>query len=209
MTTFAVLKARIATELERDDLTDPIANAVLDAVKEYERERFWFNESRDLTFSTVAGQRAYTTAAGAWIPRVITVDDLFLTVSTQNRPLRKEDPAALELLNDASSPNGEPYAWAWLNDSIILYPTPDDAYTVRAVAHWRLADLSADGDSNAWTTYAEPLIRYRATQLIHQTVSRDAEGAALLEPLIAKALADLRAETSRRKTTGRIRPTSF
>lgn len=211
MTTYATLKNRVADELLRDDLLSggQVANAVLDAIKEYERERFWFNESRALTFSTVASQREYTTADATWIPDVITIDAMFVTVSGQVRPLCKADPARMESLNDSSSPEGQPRDWAYLGGSIILYPTPDAVYTVRAVAHYRLTALSADGDSNAWTTDAASLIRRRAKQLLHQEVLFDYESAGAQNPLIEQALYDLRAETSRRKTLGRIQPTSF
>ena len=58
MTTFATLKARIADDLRRSDLDDQIGNAVLDAVKRWEGERFWFNEKR-YRFFTVDGTETY------------------------------------------------------------------------------------------------------------------------------------------------------
>jgi len=209
MPTLAVLKSRIASEMERSDLTGAIANAISDAIEEYGKERFWFNESRNLTFSTVALQREYGAADASWIPNLVTVDALFVTIGGQVRDLGKENPAILELFNDSSTPSGQPYAWAVLDSNIILYPTPDQAYTVRAVAHYRLDALTDDTQSNAWTTEAERLIRRRAKQLLQMEVILDAEGAQMTEPLIGEALDSLRAETSRRAVLGRMRPSQF
>lgn len=208
MPTLATMKARIATELERDDLSAEIADAINDAIAEHERRRFWFNQSRALTFDTVAAQRAYGLADASWIPNVIEIDRMFVTISGQNRPLLKVAPGDLEELNDTTATSGEPSCWGYIGTEIILYPTPADAYTVRAVAHYRLAAL-ADGDSNAWTTEAEALIRRQARQFIRSEIEQDHDGAAAIQPLIDRALGGLLAETSRRAATGRIRPTSF
>ena len=48
----AAMKARIADEFARDDLTEQIALAIVDAIKFYKDQRFEFNESRDITFAT-------------------------------------------------------------------------------------------------------------------------------------------------------------
>lgn len=209
MPDLGTMKARIASELERSDLAAPIAAAIGDAIAEYERERFWFTESRDLTVTTVAGQRSYTAADAAWIATAITIDGLFATVGGQVRRLDQADPAELEARNDASAPQGQPMSWARLGTAIILHPVPDQAYAIRAVAHHRLAALAADSDSNGWTDEAEALVRRRAKQLLHQEVTLDGEAALALAPLVERALADLRAETSRRKASGRLVPTTF
>jgi hypothetical protein len=208
MATLATMKSRIADELARTDLTSQIADAINDAIAEHERERFWFNESRDKTLSTVAAQRIYTTADATWIPDIIEIDDLFVTVSGVNYRLRKEDPSDLELLSDSPT-SGRPYAWAYLNKSIQLYPKPDQVYTVRAVAHVRLAALASDSDTNAWTTEAERLIRATAKLFIATDVTYDQLVAQAADSAIQRQLAVLRAETSRRKTVGRVSPTQF
>lgn len=207
MPDLGTLKQRIANELERTDLTGQIADSVNDAIEEYATERFWFNESRNLTFSTVALQREYGPADG--VPELITVDEMFVTIGGQKRELRPRDPAELELLNDSSTPSGQPSGYAVLGETLILYPTPDQVYVVRAVAHYKLPAPSDDTQSNHWTTTAERLIRRRAKQLLQMEIILDPEGAAMTEPLIGKALDDLRAETSKRKTLGRIKPTVF
>lgn len=208
MTTLAVMKSRIANELSRSDLTSEIATAISDAIAIHERERFWFNESRDKTFSTVAAQRVYTTSDASWISDIIEIDDLFVTVSGRQIRMDKADPTELELLS-TSTTTGYPYLWAYLNSTIILYPTPDAIYTVRGVGHVRLTTLSGDSDSNAWTTQAEALIRQTAKASLYAELLRDMEGAQVQSLLIQTTLERLRAETSRRKTVGQIVPTHF
>lgn len=211
MATLLVMKNRIADELRRADLTNQIANAISDAIAFHERERFWFNESRDKTLTTVAAQRIYTSSDATWIPNVIEVDAMFVTVSGQNRCVSKADPAELELLSDSSGSSGPPYHWAYLNSNIQLYPIPDDAYTVRVLAHVRLDALAGDSSTNAWTTEAEMLIRRTAKIFLTAEVKdgADKESLVLLDPLVRQSLDALRAETSRRKTIGRIVPTQF
>jgi hypothetical protein len=209
MATLSTMKSRLADELARSDLTSQIADAINDAIAEHERERFWFNESRDKTFSTVADQRVYTASDASWISQIIEIDDLFVTVSGQNRRMCKEDPSHMELLSDSSGSSGAPYSWAYLDNSIQLYPIPDQAYTVRAVGHVRLTALASDAESNAWTTEAEQLIRHPARLLVQGVILKDGEGASGSAQLAERALGLLRAETSRRKTLGRIQATQF
>jgi hypothetical protein len=77
MGTLADLKSRIALELARTDLTAQIGNAVSDAIKFYGSERFWFNQSRSITFPTVNGQQAYGASDQALIPSLIKIDDVY------------------------------------------------------------------------------------------------------------------------------------
>ena len=70
----------------------------------------------------------------------------------------------------------------------------------------RLAPLSADGDTNAWTTEAEGLIRHEALAQIQRVVLRDGEGFQLAMGGIQDALDLLRKKTGNKVTKGRIRP---
>lgn len=211
MSDFGTMKTRIANELERSDLLSGnfIQNAIQDAIKHREQERFWFNESRDLTFSTVNGQRIYTVTDASWIGSVIDIDHLFITVGGQNRCLRRRDAAEIELMADASGLVGEPYSWAYWNSTIQLYPVPQQVYTVRAYAQVRLNELSADADTNAWMTYGERLIRQTAKALICTDVIMDDAGAAKYGGLSETALGTLEEETSRRQSTGSVVATQF
>lgn len=209
MATLGAMKSRIAAELDRSDLTSFIANAISDAIAEYEQDRFWFNESRDKTFSTVATQRIYTSSDASWIADIIEIDALFVTVGGVNRCLGRIPPEEAELLADNSAGVGAPYSWSYYNKNIYLYPIPDDAYTIRALGHVRLTALANDGDSNAWTTEAERLIRRRAKALLFAEVINDANQGIAQSILADQELERLKQESSRRRSSGKIVPTEF
>jgi hypothetical protein len=211
MSDFGTMKTRIANEMERSDLLSGgfISNAIQDAIKLHEQRRFWFNESRDLTFNTVAAQRIYTASDAAWIASILTIDELFVTVGGQNRCLRRREAAEIELMADNAALVGEPYSWAYWDNSIQLYPIPQQAYTVRAYGHIRLAALSEDSDTNAWMTDGERLIRQSAKALICSDVTFDGEGANRYGGLAEIALGALEEETGRRQSTGCVKATQF
>lgn len=206
MGTLADLKSRIALELARTDLSAQIANAINDAIKFYGRERFWFNQSRNITFITVDGQDAYGATDQVLIPNLIKIDDIFF--SDEKYPLDRYSATDFEMLTGGSTANGRPCAYTYTDNQIFLYPTPNAAYTLRLYAHYRLPVL-ADGDTNAWTDDAEELIRTHAKQILYLDSLEDDQGAARMGVKIPELLSVLRAETSARMGTGRIRPTQF
>lgn len=208
MGTLAELEARIATDLTRDDLTSQIASAVSDAVKFYERERFWFNTTRNLTFATVPGQIAYAAADLAAIASLVRIDALFVSQNQSTLPLDRYEPADFEMLNNASAAGGRPTAFTYVDQSIRLWPTPDDVFTLRLHAHFRLPELD-DGDTNAWTDDAEELIRSHAKMLLYMDLLEDDAGAARMQAKIPFLLGALRAETSARLSSGVIQGTEF
>jgi hypothetical protein len=59
MTTLATLKAEIADDLDRTDLTTAIASEITKAITFYQDTRFYFNETRDCVIATAADQRLY------------------------------------------------------------------------------------------------------------------------------------------------------
>src|ERR1700755_3165743 len=161
MGTLLDLKSRIATDLSRDDLTSQIANAVADAIAFYARERFWFNTSRNLTLATVPGQIDYGAADLAVIPNLVRIEALFLPQKQSVLPLDRYEPADFEMLNNGATGGGQPTAFTYVDQTIRLWPTPNDVFVLRMYAHRKLPDI-ADGDSNAWTADAEELIRSHA-----------------------------------------------
>lgn len=206
MGTLAELKSRIALELTRTDLTAQIANAVNDAIKFYGRERFWFNQSRNLTFNTVPGQQAYGAAANAAIPGLIKIDQI--CVGTEKYPLDRYSAPDFEVLTGGHTANGKPCAFTYTDQEILLWPVPNDAYVMRLYAFYKLP-LLTDDEANAWTDDAEELIRSHAKQLLYLDPLEDDSGAARMQVKLTALLDGLRAETSARMGTGRIRPTQF
>lgn len=209
MGTYLDLQNNIATDLTRTDLSNQIKSAILDAVEHYETSRFYFNVTRSLTFSTVAGQVAYGASDLAQIPYIIGLDTMFLFDGSRPIELDKYEADEFEWLNSASTGNGRPCAYTYIDNEIRLWPTPAATYTVRPHMHYRLATLSADTDTNAWTNDAEQLIRCHAKLLLYANVIEDTDGMQRMSAQIQSHKDPLDYQTTARRATGRIRSTSF
>jgi hypothetical protein len=86
-----------------------------------------------------------------------------------------------------------------------LWPKPDAVYSLRLSYVQRLTTLSADGDNNGWTNYAEPLIRNRAKWDLFNNylyVPSLAQAAKMQE---LDALTVLDYEHVQRNTTGKVK----
>lgn len=210
MTTQTTMKARIADELARSDLTSQIAYAITDSIERYQSDRFWFNESRDLTFSTVASQEYYTSADNALIPDLYAIDGVFITVSDTVRQLSQYSIQAIEELSDNGAQTGEPFAFVYFQKKIRLYPVPTQVYTVRVMGHVKVAAPASDSEaSNVWMTDAERLIRARAKYELALNVIRDPDLATSMAAAVTEAFDQLKGRTNRQTGTGTICPTQF
>jgi len=214
MATLAQLKADIADSI--DDTTGEyapqIAKAITKAIRYCERETYYFNETRDITFPTVNGQDWYGVADNANIPTLVHIDMVYCEDASGERDqILRYRPADIELLADNSASRGEPYAYAYFGQRIRIYPIPDATpYIIRLqLAPYRLAALTADNQSNAWTTEAEDMIFARAKYILAKDTLKDVSVATeALNDYMDQASA-LKAETSKRNGTGKIIPTCF
>lgn len=211
MTTYGAMQSRIADELDRTDLTTQIQQAIKTAIAKYDRKRFFFNESRSVTFSTVDGQEFYTSADASAIPTLLFIDNVKLTISASDKiDLEPRSYGELEYLSTNSvTDEGQPTAYAYYSKQLRLYPIPDDAYPIRISGVFALSDLSASADTNAWMTDAEALIRARAKREVYTHVIRDLEGAQAMAQAEAEELQSLNQATNARGMTGTIFPTEF
>lgn len=199
MSTIAEMKDRIAREIHRDDLSAEIAEAIADAVTDYQHVRFAFNQVRD-TFVTVAGTEFYTSAT---IPNDIgEVDSLTVEVNGRKVFLPAWPFSVMEKIQTTTNSRGQPQAWSWYAEQIRFYPIPDAAYTV-TVSY--LQRLPVPTDTNAWTEEAEQLIRHSAKKRISRDYLRDFEGAASAESAESAAFRRLMRE-SRQLNTGGLVP---
>jgi hypothetical protein len=206
MSTYLDMITRISDESQRADMIDQVKLCVQDAIAHYEVERFWFNEFRDRTFTTVAGQEFYGAADQSDIPNVLEFDAVTLTVGTARRLLTKVGYVDIEAWNADSSARGQPTHYSYWGQGIRFYPVPDGAYQVRLSGLFKLPTLTADGDQNAWTTEAEELVRNRAKSILYSQYLRDDANAARAAALETAARERLSATTARRLAAGDIRP---
>lgn len=211
MTLLSTLKAEIADDLARSDLTTRIAAAINAAIDHYQEERFFFNETRAATFATVAAQSRYTSSDDADIPLFLELDDFFIEDSTNSYDLGEpSDPAELEFLLGQAPGSARPFMYARLDDGFILYPPPDIVYTVRPIGHIEVAAPATDSEAdNPWMTKAYQLIRCRAEGYLYRHVIKSPQKADIAAASEASALQALRGKTSRKRATGRIKPTLF
>lgn len=212
--TFSNLALQIADEI--DDTTGEYAGAIqvacFRAIRWCEREVYYFNETRDVTFAAIEGQEWYDGNDNANIPTLVRVVAAYSERPDGRRyELRRMTPEEAELQADNSASRGEPYAFTYFGQRIRLYPIPDSAtYTIRLqLGPYRLSAIVAEEDGNAWTTEAFDMVKARAKYILYKDILKDAA-------LAAEALNDyndehnaLKAETSRRNGRGVIVATCF
>ena len=200
MSDYITLRTRIADELANDGaVTDAqIAYAVQDAIKMYERRMWWWNQSVTSAFSTVALQEYYTVSDWADMANAVEIDAMTVLYSSVLSPLKAVD---FVTINDEQNGyvKGVPRVFAYYDQSIRFYPIPYDAYPITVSYVTRLTTLSADADTNAWTTEAEELIRHAAKRKIAMNYMHAPDVADRVAPLEKEAFDALMAENRRRQ----------
>jgi hypothetical protein len=230
--TYRALELTIADELGNrvdllEPLTDsgvplgPIKNAIQSAIAKWEREPFYFNEvynSATPLFTTVAAQELYTTADAAGIATAPYIYNLHALISSTRRDMTKRTWQELEDWSSNPAARGQPSDWAYMAKTIRLYPIPDGAYPIRASRVQILATLTGNDETNVWTSDAFDLIRSEAKLILAQELLHDDEMARRMkiaiygDPALPQErgyLAALKAETTRRAATGRVKATAF
>jgi hypothetical protein len=197
MTTQTIMKARIADELARSDLTTQIAYAISDAIAAYTDERWLFNESRSNTFSTVANQEFYAASDATFIGTLNKIDYVTILVGDQPYQVIPMRPVDMEHLSTNGTSTGQPSWYAYYDKKIRLYPVPDAVYTMRVAAAIDVAAPATDGEaSNPWMTTAERLIRSRAKLELALHVLKDLELAATMQQAVDEAFDQLKGRTN-------------
>ena len=209
MATYGGIIAQVANDLARSNINAEIGDEINAAVRDYDTKRVWFNETRDLTFSTVAAQDFYTVTDNANIPNLIRIDGMFSTLGTSDKwivePMDAVQMERMSPPNDRSRP-----AWyAYFGQTIRLWPIPDTVYTIRVLGWYRLAELANDSDTNIWTEHAASLLRLSAKRRVLANVIQDYEGAAAVQQLEDEAWRAIDRETILRRGAGLVTPTDF
>src|SRR5262245_31745799 len=138
MPTLGDLKAKVASDLRRTNLTAEIADAILDAINDHDTERFWWNETGPtvytLTVSPGAGSGTTgpgNSAAGdiyqltpqAPIQEFIRIDCVRALLPGVWYTLKQTDWNTIENLYSTLS-NGQPSWWAYSGGYLRIYPIP-------------------------------------------------------------------------------------
>lgn len=216
MTTRAILRARILDDLERDQATwgTRIDQAIDDAIAHYQSKRFYFNESRTVTFNTVAGTDTYTfpkaATAGTITPDFYQVDVVYITVGGSVDELRRVDYDWLEQIADNNTAQGQPYNYAYVGQTWRIYPVPNAIYTIRILGHLKVATPATDAETdNPWMADGFELIRSRAKGQFAMHVIEDESLASRMAVMEKSALSALMGATYHKAGSGNIIPTQF
>lgn len=204
MATFGQIIDNIESYLNKAGLTSAIEDAVKKAVEHYQREVFWFSES-SASFVTSSGTQDYTLSTTDGYSAIHSV-----IVNSNGARYEVDRRNADEITAiDASGSLGVPNVYAEVNGLVRFYPTPNATMTVSVVYATRYATLSATTDYNAFTTNAQDLIESRAEWFIRAKKLRDYNGAQVAKENELEALAQLRIESDKKISSGRITPTKF
>lgn len=196
--TLGAMKKRIANEINRSDLDDQIADAIVTAIKAYQDVRFWFNETRSFTFTTVADQDIYTSSDDADIGNIQKIDYLKVDVGSYSYTLVQQSPEWFDA--GANTASNIPGFFGFYDESIRLYPVPSEAYTVRVACVEKVAVPASDTEANnPWMIQAEALIRCRAKAELYSHIDdiADDKKAMKFSVLAQEALDDLDRKTAR------------
>lgn len=221
--TYAQLQARIANEVLGSPTTTDIQNAISDAILEYERESFDFNQMRyfgDVTGSgsdlaTVQGKEFYSNQDLPVLVNYPHISSIVVLAFNNRYPLLSRSISWIDDQSISTTWQGLPSDWCWQAGSIRIYPVPDAVYPLIINATMRFAPLVNPADYSVWTNRAEKLIRIEAKRLLFRDIIRDAEQVTSMEnelmgnPQLGRRgiLQMLRGEAFRRgQGSGKIRP---
>lgn len=200
------------------EYTAAIRRAIIAAIRYCERNKYYFNETREITFDTVNGQEFYrdidnqSSQTFSYIRDAVHISRLWSEDSSgQRNLLRRARPEEIELVSDNSASRGEPYAWDYFEQQIRLYPIPGErVFTIRMeMSIYRLGMPTSDTDTSAFITEAYDMLKERAKyNLAKDTLKDVALAQASLLAYEDQEMA-LSRETSNRGATGKIVVTCF
>lgn len=231
MATLADMIARIGSELARPDLllgTTPnnapkIRAAIATAISEYQSQRFRFSDidpANPPQWSTVAGRWIYDATDNQYIGTIYKFDYLNLVIGSTLERLEQVTPEEIHLDNQQYQQNGQPDEWAYEGNKIIIYPIPDQAWTLIMGGHIRIAAPASDTEAdNPWMNDGELMIRSRAKYELAVHVLRNPTMAASMSPepdgdngrpgQTYRAWRTLKGQTNKITGLGKIRPMRF
>ncbi|UXM95428.1 hypothetical protein N5853_01935 [Bartonella sp. HY329] len=199
-----------------DDLDDTnneylaqIQEAIFSAIRFCEREPFYFNESREVSFFTKQDQEFYSTDDNEAIATLAGLSQVYCQRDNNHYVLLAAKPPEFMETRQGNE-RGEPIYYSYFGQKLRFYPIPDTAYQIRLqLSPVRFRNITSANEPNPWFYEAFDLIRARAKYELYKDILKDGDIAASALNDFYEQLAALRAETSRRNGRGRIYPTNF
>lgn len=200
---------------EIDDTTaeysTQIQDSILAALRLCEREPFFFNEKKEVTFKTQSGKTWYGKEEGVSIASEKTLQSVILgkNPTIQKQLFFKSFESLQKQYGDQIS-QGIPLFYTCSDQKIGFFPTPQQDETVRlSYNHVCFGDDELIEENNLWLLYAFDLIKARAKYELYKNILKDPEYTAVSFRDYQEHLQILRFETSRRKNTSNIIPMKF
>jgi hypothetical protein len=203
MSTYADLQQRIAEDyLNRSDFTNQVKRAILSAIRYYERQRWRFNETAT-AIATIAGQSYLALPAN-----FLVLDALQISAYGTLSPLLPTNLDGLLTLRFTVD-TGVPTHFYMRQNRIEIAVVPDSAYSCPLYYLKTLPELSADTDSNSWTSNLhQDLIVYHATKLLWSNTLRNPNEASRYAQLEQLTMSQLSLEQLQFDHLG-LTPTQF
>lgn len=207
MSDFQTMKARIATEMKRGELTasaSQVQSAVISAIDFFKRRRFWFNEVHDTTLSV-------STSSVTLPASFIIIDSVKAVIGSRDYPLQRRTWHEIDSI-DSGQWTGYPEWYSIHGDQIRSYPPPNDTYVYKLSGVVELTEISANASAaatNSWMTDAEEMIRCQAKGYLFRDEVRNFTIADIFFREAQRVYRELNRENRAKLSSNRIRPTMW
>ncbi|MET3560770.1 hypothetical protein ABID39_001481 [Bartonella japonica] len=195
---------------QTDEYIDQVQKAIFSALRFCERLPFYFNESREIVFTTLRGKNRYGGETSHFIAEAVQIVEVYLYDKHYNKfKLLQTDPIILESSENELN-RGTPTRYAYFEQKLVLSPTPDDAYSIRLIlSPMRIKEIETIQDGSIWFSEAYELIKTRAKYELYTNIIKEPQMAAAAFALFQEQVEALTIETSRRKNLFQIQHTDF
>jgi len=200
VTTYGDLVQVIATDVNREDLTDEIIDYTQSLIRKYQRDFFYNSPTQEIVTLT-AGTNTYPLPDD-----LVNIDYMRLDYANVWQWMPEVTfERILHMDVDIPSVRSVPSCYAIFDSKFRIYQTPDQDYDVEITGNGKIP-IPADSDtSNFWTTQASDLIRFATeAQLYAVRIKDDASAQRCLIAAEQHRLSLMR-ETQERATMRLIR----
>jgi hypothetical protein len=198
------IKTDIAEDLDAADgyYDAAIIRAIKEAIRFHGKELFYFNEVIGMTFNTVSGQEFYDVADHSDIPNLRRIENMWTVSGSGRRALCRN--YNTEIDGERLTQQRQPFAFAYANMKIRLYPIPDAIYTVKLDGWKSISEPDDWSLETEWANEAYDLILARASAKLSKNTIIDRDRARDREKDEAEALQALRTRTDSAISKGYI-----
>lgn len=206
MATLSEMRTTVAGYLSNEQLVSPTSSQIdaeiNKAIGYYENKYFWFQEARASLTATVGSPTLDISSVTDFKfqkhPSGLVLLDNSFFYTLQSVSNIKFD----NLTNSAS--NGLTRFYTYRDGGFELTPYPQEAYTIYLYYYKTYANLSADGDTNDFSTYANDLIEKRATAQCYLKYKENTEKYTIFSGEERDEFKTLKRETMNRRATGNL-----